>query len=98
MFKYSYLIVALFATDCLANEDEYLQCVQDYLPQAEFDGAALMVKQKCEAIHSDKIMLPREKARLQCQLESASTAKTETALMMLMKTCDERHSFENHKE
>ena len=51
MFKYSYLIVALFATDCLANEDEYLQCVQNYLPQAEFDGAALMVKQKCEAIY-----------------------------------------------
>lgn len=98
MLRLSYLVVALFAADCLANEDEYLQCVQDHLPKAEFDGAAQIIQQKCEAIYSGDIMLPRNKARLQCQLESAATAKTESALMMLMKICDERHNFQNHQE
>lgn len=97
MFKYSCLVVSLFATDCMANDDAYMQCVQDYLPRAEFDAAALVIKQKCEAIYDDSIMLPREKARLQCQLDSASTAKSEAALKMLMENCDERHDFKNHK-
>ena len=97
MFKYSCLVVSLFATNCMANDDAYMQCVQDYLPRAESDAAALVIKQKCEAIYDDSIMLPREKARLQCQLDSASTAKSEAALKMLMENCDEQHDFKNHK-
>ena len=45
MFKYSCLVVSLFATNCMANDDAYMQCVQDYLPRAEFDAAALVIKQ-----------------------------------------------------
>ena len=41
MYKYYCLVVSLFATNCMANDDAYMQCVQDYLPRAEFDAAAL---------------------------------------------------------
>lgn len=98
MFKFSYLAALLLITPCWANEIDYQQCLQDYLPKAEIDEAAQVVKQRCGSLHSGDIMLPREKARLQCQLESAATAKTGAALDLLLKTCNERHSFKNHQD
>ncbi len=98
MFRFSYLAAFFLIAPCFANDDAYQQCLQEYVPQVEIDRAVLVVKQRCESLHSGDIMLPREKARLQCQLESAAKAKTEAGLDMLMKVCDERHSFKNHQD
>ncbi len=98
MLKCSWIFIALVSIPCVADEDEYQQCLQRYLPNTELDGAAVMVRQTCSALHHGGIMLPREEARLQCQLDTASSAKTAVAFEMLMDTCDEEHSFQNAKD
>lgn len=88
----------LLSANGFADEQAYQQCVRTYLPRTELDAAAVMVHQKCSAIYHGDIMLPREKARLQCQLDSAAEAKTDTAFVMLLDSCDEQHSFQNSKD
>lgn len=95
--KYAWLFITLVSMPSWADEDDYQQCLQRYLPQVELDIAAVMVRQKCSALYHGGIMLPREEARLQCQLDTASSAKTDVAFEMLMDTCDEEHSFQNSK-
>ncbi len=77
----------------LADDDAYRQCLLQYQPQVEVAEVAGLVRNACDHLHRELVVLPRKKAYWQCVLDHLPPVKTREVMADLLQVCREQHDF-----
>ena len=93
MPKVAFLVLLLCAGHAQADDETYQQCILQYQSQVEIPEAAALVRNACNHIHRELVVLPRKKAYWQCVLDYISPVKTREVMADLLQVCREQHDF-----
>jgi hypothetical protein len=75
------------------NELEYQQCLLDHQPEVQLEQVVARVRQACDKIYRDNLMLPRKKAYFQCVLNYLPPVETDSAVQDVLGACASKHDF-----
>ncbi len=76
-----------------ADDDTYQQCLLQYQSQVEVAEVAGLVRNACDHLHRELVLLPRKKAYWQCVLDYLPPVRTREVIADLLQVCRERHDF-----
>lgn len=93
MRKIVLLVFTFFSALVHADDDAYQQCLLDYQSKVEIPEAAALVRNACDHVHRELVLLPRKKAYWQCVLDHVAPVKTREVMVDLIQVCRERHDF-----
>ncbi len=93
MSKFVMLFLVLMCAQAQADDEAYQQCLLQYQSQVEIPEAAALVRNACNHVHRELVMLPRKKAYWQCVLDYVAPVKTREVMADLLQVCRERHDF-----
>ncbi len=93
MPKVAFLLLVLWAAQVQADDQAYQQCILQYQSQVEIPEAAALVRNACNHIHRELVVLPRKKAYWQCVLDHISPIKNREVMADLLQVCREQHDF-----
>jgi len=75
------------------QELNYQQCLLDHQPKVQLEQVVARVRQACDKIHRDQLMLPRKKAYFQCVLTYLPPVETDSAVQDVLGACASKHDF-----
>ncbi|MBU2280729.1 MAG: hypothetical protein KKB45_18210 [Gammaproteobacteria bacterium] len=75
------------------EEQDYYQCLLEHQPKVQLDQVVIRVRQACDKVHRDNLMLPRKKAYFKCVLDYLPPVETESAVQDVLGACANRHDF-----
>ena len=75
------------------KELNYQQCLLDYQPKVQLEQVVARVRQACDKIHRDNLMLPRKKEYFQCVLHYLPSVETDSAVQDVLGACASKHDF-----
>jgi hypothetical protein len=64
----------------------------------QLDQVVIRVRQACDKVHRDNLMLPRKKAYFKCVLDYLPPVETESAVQDVLGACANRHDFKRSSE
>lgn len=82
------------STAVLADEDaDYQQCLLEHQPKVQLEQVVARVRQACDKVHRDNLMLPRKKAYFRCVLSYLPPVETDSAVQDVLGACASKHDF-----
>ncbi len=91
----AWLMVGVMGSS-LVHADEaqdYYQCLLEHQPKVQLEQVVIRVRQACDKVHRDNLMLPRKKAYFNCVLSYLPPVETESAVPDVLSACANRHDF-----
>ncbi len=82
-------LLVVWCVQAQADDEAYQQCLLQYQTQVEIPEAAALVRNACNHIHRELVVLPRKKAYWQCVLDYISPVKTREVMTYLLQVCRE---------
>ncbi|OBP13256.1 hypothetical protein A5320_19610 [Rheinheimera sp. SA_1] len=91
----SCVMVSLFcSTAVLANEEaDYQQCLLEHQPKVQLEQVVTRIRQACDKVHRDNLMLPRKKEYFRCVLSYLPPVETDSAVPDILGACASKHDF-----
>jgi len=82
------------ATAVLADEEEdYQQCLLDHQPKVQLEQVVTRIRQACDKVHRDNLMLPRKKEYFRCVLSYLPPVETDSVVQDILGACASKHDF-----
>jgi hypothetical protein len=75
------------------KEQNYQQCLLEHQPKVQLEQVVARVRQACDKVYRDNLMLPRKKEYFQCVLNYLPQVETDSAVQDVLGACASRHDF-----
>lgn len=93
MKQIAVLFAVFFVTQVQADDDGYQQCLLQYQSKVEIPETAALVRNACDHLHRELVLLPRKKAYWQCVLDYIPPVKTREVMADILQACREQTEF-----
>lgn len=94
VFMVLVIVGLLSATAVQADEEaDYQQCLLDHQPKVQLEQVVARVRQACDKVHRDNLMLPRKKEYFRCVLHYLPPIETDSAVQDVLGACASKHDF-----
>ena len=98
MQKSIFIVLVMFGlfntTEVLADEEaDYQQCLLEHQPKVQLEQVVARIRQACDKIHRDNLMLPRKKEYFRCVLSYLPPVETDSAVPDILGACASKHDF-----
>ena len=78
----------------LADEEaDYQQCLLEHQPKVQLEQVVARIRQACDKVHRDNLMLPRKKEYFRCVLNYLPPVETDSAVPDILGACASKHDF-----
>lgn len=75
------------------EEADYQQCLLDHQPKVQLEQVVTRIRQACDKVHRDNLMLPRKKEYFRCVLSYLPPVETDSAVQDILGACASKHDF-----
>jgi hypothetical protein len=75
------------------EELDYQQCLLDHQPKVQLEQVVARVRQACDKVHRDNLLLPRKKEYFRCVLSYLPPVETDSAVQDVLGACASKHDF-----
>jgi len=75
------------------KELNYQQCLLDHQPKVQLEQVVVKIRQACDKVHRDNLMLPRKKEYFRCVLSYLPPVETDSVVQDVLGACASKHDF-----